>query len=66
MMWNVGKTGDVEMSEHMGRGYSDSTVSQNGHQLNGDHGREDGGASAREYMLAQNQLDEEHQLPGDQ
>ena len=60
-MWNVGKTGDVEMSEHM-NGYSDS----NGHRLDGDHGREDGGASAREYMLAQNQLDEEHQLPGDQ
>ncbi len=61
-MWNVGKTGDVEMSEHMGRGYSDS----NGHQLNGDLGGEDGGASAREFMLAQNKLDEEHQLPGDQ
>lgn len=57
-MWNVGKTGDVEMSEHMV--YSDS----NG-QLNGDHGGENGGASARDYMLAQNKLDEQHQLPGD-
>ena len=52
-MWDVGKTGDVEMSEH-------------NQQLNGDHGGEDGGASARDFMLAQNKLDEEHQLPGDQ
>ena len=59
-MWNAGKTGDVEMSEHMGRGYSDSN------QFNGDHGGEDGGASAHEFMLAQNKLDEEHQLPGNQ
>lgn len=63
-MWGATKSGDVEMAEHMGRGYSNS-IGVNNHQLTGQHGGEDGGgASARDYMLAQNKLDEVHELPG--
>lgn len=72
-MWesSVGKAGDVEMADHINRGYSDSSGIGT-HQFNGAHGAENGGdrgASAHDvhnYMLAQNKFDEAHELPGAQ